>query len=49
MVAFFRAQGLEVYAPNVDAFRAEAQRRYLASPQSQSWPAGILDRINAVR
>jgi TRAP-type C4-dicarboxylate transport system substrate-binding protein len=49
MVAFFRGQGLEVYAPNVDAFRAEAQRRYLASSQSQSWPAGILERINAVR
>lgn len=49
MVAFFRSQGLEVYAPNVDAFRAEAQRRYLASAQSQSWPAGILERINAVR
>lgn len=46
---FFRAQGLEVYAPNLDAFRAEAQRRYLASNQSQSWPAGILDRINAIR
>lgn len=49
MVAFFRGQGLEVYAPNVDAFRAEAQRRYLASSQSQSWPAGVLERINAVR
>jgi tripartite ATP-independent transporter DctP family solute receptor len=49
MVAFFRSQNLEVYAPNLDAFRAEAQRRYLASSQSQSWPAGILDRINAVR
>ena len=49
MVEFFRAQGLEVYAPNLDAFRAEAQRRYLASPLSQSWPAGILDRINAIR
>jgi tripartite ATP-independent transporter DctP family solute receptor len=49
MIAFFRSQGLEVYAPNLDAFRAEAQRRYLASSQSQSWPAGILDRINAVR
>lgn len=49
MVAFFRGAGLEVYAPNVDAFRAEAQRRYLASTQSQAWPPGILDRINAIR
>lgn len=49
MLAFFRGQGLEVYAPNVDAFRTEAQRRYLASTQSQGWPAGILDRISAIR
>jgi TRAP-type C4-dicarboxylate transport system substrate-binding protein len=49
MIAFFRSQGLEVYAPNVDAFRAEAQRRYLASTQSQGWPQGILERIAAVR
>ena len=49
MIAFFRGQGLEVYAPNVDAFRAEAQRRYLTSTQSQVWPQGILERIAAVR
>lgn len=49
MVAFFRSQGLEVYEPDVAAFRAEAQRRYLASTQSHAWPAGILDRIAAVR
>jgi len=49
MVAFFRSQGLEVYVPNLDAFRAEAQRRYLASAQAQSWPPGILERIAAVR
>ncbi|MBR0683713.1 C4-dicarboxylate ABC transporter [Roseomonas eburnea] len=49
VVAFFRSQGLEVYEPDVAAFRAEAQRRYLASAQSQSWPPGILERINAVR
>ena len=46
---FFKAQGLEVYAPDVEAFRAEAQRRYLASSQSKDWPAGILERISAVR
>ncbi|WP_144186778.1 TRAP transporter substrate-binding protein DctP [Elioraea rosea] len=49
MIAFFRAQGLEVYEPDVAAFRSEAQRRYLASSLAQSWPTGILDRINAVR
>lgn len=49
MIAFFRGQGLEVYTPNVEAFRAEAQRRYIASGQAQAWPAGVLERIAAVR
>ncbi|MFN7001504.1 MAG: TRAP transporter substrate-binding protein DctP, partial [Elioraea tepidiphila] len=49
MIAFFRSQGLEVYTPNVEAFRAEAQRRYIASGQAQAWPAGVLERIAAVR
>jgi TRAP-type C4-dicarboxylate transport system substrate-binding protein len=49
MLSFFRSQGLDVYPPNLDAFRAEAQKRYLAAPLSQGWPAGILDRINAIR
>lgn len=49
MAAFFRAQGLEVYVPDVEAFRSEAQRRYLASPLAQNWPPGILDRINSIR
>ena len=31
MVDFFKAQGLEVYSPNVAAFRESAQKKYLAS------------------
>lgn len=46
---FFRSQGLEVYSPNVDAFRANAQKKYLASPLSKDWPKGMLERINAVK
>lgn len=45
---FFRAEGLEVYTPDVGAFRAHAQEKYLNSPLSASWPAGMLDRINAL-
>jgi TRAP-type C4-dicarboxylate transport system substrate-binding protein len=44
----FRQQGLEVYKPNLDAFREHAQKVYLASPEAKNWPAGMLDKINAM-
>jgi TRAP-type C4-dicarboxylate transport system substrate-binding protein len=44
----FRQQGLEVYTPDIDAFRAYAQEQYLNSPFSADWPEGMLDRINAL-
>jgi TRAP-type transport system periplasmic protein len=49
LVAFFKSQGLEVYSPNVDAFRDNAQKKYLASSLSADWPKGMLERINAVK
>lgn len=45
----FRRQGLEVYAPNIDAFRTHAQKIYLASDDAKNWPAGMLDKINALK
>lgn len=48
-VAFFKAQGLQVYEPNVAAFRDFAQKKYLASDQAKEWPKGMLERINAIR
>ncbi|HSE77219.1 MAG TPA: sialic acid TRAP transporter substrate-binding protein SiaP [Alphaproteobacteria bacterium] len=49
MVDFFKSQGLEVYSPDVAAFRASAQTKYLASDLAKDWPKGMLERINAVR
>jgi TRAP-type C4-dicarboxylate transport system substrate-binding protein len=49
MVDFFKAQGLEVYSPDVGAFREAAQKKYLASDLAKDWPKGMLERINAVR
>lgn len=46
---FFKEKGLKVYAPDVDAFRAHVQKEYLASKLSKDWPAGLLDKINAVK
>jgi len=48
LAAYFREQGVEIYTPDLDAFRAYAQERYLASPLSADWPEGMLERINAL-
>ncbi|MES2631574.1 MAG: TRAP transporter substrate-binding protein DctP [Pseudomonadota bacterium] len=45
----FRKGGLDVYVPNINAFREHAQKVYLASDEARSWPAGMLDRINAIK
>jgi TRAP-type C4-dicarboxylate transport system substrate-binding protein len=45
----FRKQGLEVYAPNVQAFRDNAQKVYLASDEAKEWPKGMLEKINALK
>ncbi|HUQ26488.1 MAG TPA: TRAP transporter substrate-binding protein DctP [Burkholderiales bacterium] len=45
----FKKQGLEVYAPDVNAFRAYAQKVYLASDDAKEWPKGMLEKINAIK
>ncbi|MDI1269377.1 MAG: TRAP transporter substrate-binding protein DctP [Polaromonas sp.] len=45
----FRKQGLDVYVPNINAFRDHAQKMYLASDEAKSWPAGMIDKINALK
>lgn len=48
LVAFFKDAGLKVYAPDVKAFQEYAQKKYQESPSSKSWPAGALEKINAL-
>ncbi|MEP6790911.1 MAG: TRAP transporter substrate-binding protein DctP, partial [Ramlibacter sp.] len=45
----FRKAGLDVYVPNINAFRDYAQKVYLASDDAKTWPAGMLDKINALK
>jgi TRAP-type C4-dicarboxylate transport system substrate-binding protein len=45
----FKKQGLQVYTPDQNAFRAHAQKVYLASDEAKSWPAGMLEKIGALR
>ena len=48
LVDFFKKQGLEVYTPDLAAFRDFAQKKYLASDLAKSWPAGMIEKINAL-
>ena len=48
LAEFMRSEGVEVYTPNIEAFREHAQQRYLDSPLSADWPEGVLERINAL-
>lgn len=47
--AFFKEKGLKVYTPDVAAFRAKVQKDYLASKFAKDWPAGMVDKVNAVK
>jgi TRAP-type transport system periplasmic protein len=48
LATFFKEKGLEVYTPDLKAFREFAQKKYLASDLAKSWPAGMVDKINAM-
>jgi len=45
----FKQQGLDVYVPDIAAFRANAQKVYLASDEAKAWPKGMLDKVNAMK
>jgi TRAP-type C4-dicarboxylate transport system substrate-binding protein len=45
----FRKAGLQVYAPDVKAFREHAQKVYLTSPEAKDWPKGMLEKIAALK
>jgi TRAP-type C4-dicarboxylate transport system substrate-binding protein len=48
LVQFFKDQGLQVYEPDVDAFRSHVQKMYLESEYARDWPPGLVDKINAL-
>lgn len=49
IIEFFKGEGLEVYTPDVDAFRNQVQAMYLESEFSKDWPEGMVERINSVQ
>ncbi|MGN6551889.1 MAG: TRAP transporter substrate-binding protein DctP [Pararhizobium sp.] len=48
LVSFFKEKGLDVYKPDVEAFRKHVQAAYLDSKYAKDWPAGLVDKINAL-
>ena len=48
LVDLFKGKGLDIYTPDVEAFRKHAQEQYLASDLAKDWPAGMVDKINAL-
>ncbi len=48
LAQFFKDKGLDVYTPDVEAFRKHVQAEYLKSAFAKDWPAGMVDKINAL-
>jgi tripartite ATP-independent transporter DctP family solute receptor len=48
LVAFLRENGLEIYEPDLKAFREHVQAQYVGSEFAASWPEGVLEKINAL-
>ena len=45
----FKKAGLEVYLPDIKAFREHAQKVYLASDEAKTWPKGMIEKIAALK
>lgn len=48
LVDFFKSQGLEIYTPDVAAFRKHVLDVYAKSKFAKDWAPGMLERINAM-
>ena len=48
LVELFKGKGLKLYEPDIAAFRKYAQEKYLSSDLAKDWPAGMVDKINAL-
>ncbi len=48
LVAFFKSKGLEVYSPDVAAFRKHVLAAYANSDQSKKWPPNIIAKLDAI-
>lgn len=47
-IEFFKKEGKQVYAPDQNAFRSFAQKKYL-DKYANEWPKGAIEKINAIK
>jgi TRAP-type C4-dicarboxylate transport system substrate-binding protein len=47
VVEYFKKEGKKIYTPDIAAFRAYAQKKYV-DKYGKDWPSGALERINAL-
>jgi len=48
LVDLFKSKGLQIYEPDIAAFRKYAQDKYQGSDLAKDWPAGMVDKISAL-
>jgi TRAP-type transport system periplasmic protein len=48
LVEVLKTKGLKIYEPDMQSFRTAVQQAYLTSDFSKTWPAGLVDKINAL-
>ncbi|WFE90371.1 TRAP transporter substrate-binding protein DctP [Roseibium porphyridii] len=48
LASFITEQGVEIYEPDLTAFRDHVQAQYVGSEFAASWPEGVLEKINAL-
>lgn len=48
LVSFLEGEGLDIYEPDLKAFREHVQQQYVGSEFAASWPEGVLEKINAL-
>jgi TRAP-type C4-dicarboxylate transport system substrate-binding protein len=48
LVAFLKEKGLDIYEPDLSAFRNQVQSMYLKSDLAEAWPEGVLKKINGL-
>ena len=46
LVAFFKKEGLDVYTPDLPAFRSQVLAQYAKSKYAAGWVPGMMERIN---
>ena len=49
LVEFFKKEGLQISTPDLEAFHKTVQTAYQNADYGKTWPAGLLERIHAVR